>query len=159
MWETWVHDLGWEDPLEKGKATHSRILAWRVLWAEEPGGLESMGSQRLGHDWVIKTTNVILFLNIICVSDLSFLKIYWHWLENNHFTTLWWPLPTSAWVAHRCTCDPCILNLSPPSPLSCHPGGALGALLHQTHPGHLLCNVPRVFLKKRQTSVLHGMAR
>ena len=48
--ETWVRSLGWEDPLEKGKATHSRILAWRVLWAEEPGGLESMGSQRLGHD-------------------------------------------------------------------------------------------------------------
>ena len=50
MWETWVRSLGWEDPLEKGKATHSSILAWKISWAEEPGGLHSMGSQRVGHD-------------------------------------------------------------------------------------------------------------
>ena len=50
MWETWVLSLGWEDPLEKGKATHSSILAWRILWTEEPGGLQSIGSQRVGHD-------------------------------------------------------------------------------------------------------------
>ena len=42
--------LGWEDPLEKGKATHSSILAWKIPWREEPGRLESMGSHRLGHD-------------------------------------------------------------------------------------------------------------
>ena len=48
--ETWVHSLGWEDPLEKGKATHSSILAWRIPWTEEPGGLQSMESQRVGHD-------------------------------------------------------------------------------------------------------------
>ena len=41
---TWVQPLGWEDPLEKGKATHSSILAWRIPWTEEPGGLQSMGS-------------------------------------------------------------------------------------------------------------------
>ena len=45
-----VLSLGQEDPLEKEMATHSRILAWRILWAEEPGGLQSMGSQRVGHD-------------------------------------------------------------------------------------------------------------
>ena len=45
MWETWVHSLGWEDPLEKGKATHSSVLAWRV-----PCTVESMGSQKAGHD-------------------------------------------------------------------------------------------------------------
>ena len=50
MWETWVRSLGREDPLEKGMATHSSILAWRIPWAEEPGGLQSMGSQRVGHD-------------------------------------------------------------------------------------------------------------
>ena len=50
MWETWVRSLGWEDPLEKGITTHSSILAWRIPWAEEPGGLKSMGSQRVGHD-------------------------------------------------------------------------------------------------------------
>ena len=50
MQETRVQSLGQEDPLEKGKATHSSILAWRILWTEEPGGLEFKGSQRVGHD-------------------------------------------------------------------------------------------------------------
>ena len=48
--ETWVGSLGQEDPLEKGKATHSSILAWRIPWTEEPGGLQSMVSQRVGHN-------------------------------------------------------------------------------------------------------------
>ena len=48
--EAWVRSLGWEDPLEKRMATHSRILAWRIPWTEEPGGLQSMGSQRVGHN-------------------------------------------------------------------------------------------------------------
>ena len=50
MWETWVRSLGREDPLEKEMATHSSTLAWRIPWMEEPGGLKSMGSQRVGHD-------------------------------------------------------------------------------------------------------------
>ena len=50
MQETGVQSLSWEDPLEEGIATHSSILAWRILWTEEPGGLQSMGSQRVGHD-------------------------------------------------------------------------------------------------------------
>ena len=50
MQETWVQSLGQEDPLEKGMATHSSILAWRIPWTEESGGLQSMGSQRVGHD-------------------------------------------------------------------------------------------------------------
>ena len=50
MWEMWVRFLGWEDPLEKEMATYSSILAWRTLWTEEPGGLQSTGSQRVGHD-------------------------------------------------------------------------------------------------------------
>ena len=50
MWETWVRSLGREDPLEKEMATHSSILAWRILWTEEPGGLQSTGSQRVGHN-------------------------------------------------------------------------------------------------------------
>ena len=49
-WETQVRSLGQEDPLEEGMATHSSILAWRIPWTEEPGGLQSMGSQRVGHD-------------------------------------------------------------------------------------------------------------
>ena len=50
MQETPVQSLGQEDPLEKEMATHSNILAWRIPWTEEPGGLQSMGSQRVGHD-------------------------------------------------------------------------------------------------------------
>ena len=50
MWETWVQSLGWEDPLEKGMATHSSTLAWKIPWMEEPGRLQSMGLQRVGHD-------------------------------------------------------------------------------------------------------------
>ena len=50
MQETWVRSLGWEDPLEKGKAAHSSILAWRIPWTEEPGGLQPVGSQRIRHD-------------------------------------------------------------------------------------------------------------
>ena len=49
MQETRVQSLGWDDPLEKGLATLSSILAWRIPWTEEPGGLQSMGSQRVGH--------------------------------------------------------------------------------------------------------------
>ena len=51
MQETWVRSLGWEDPLVKEMATHSSILAWRIPWTEEPGTLQSTGSQRVGHDW------------------------------------------------------------------------------------------------------------
>ena len=50
MQETWVRSLGQEDPLEKAMATHSSILAWKIPWTEEPGGLQSMRSQRVGYD-------------------------------------------------------------------------------------------------------------
>ena len=50
MQETQFRSLGWEDPLEEGMATHSSILAWRIPWTEEPGGLQSMGYQRVEHD-------------------------------------------------------------------------------------------------------------
>ena len=50
MQETQVRSLGWEDPLEKAMATHSSILAWKILWTEEPGGLQSMGLPRVGHN-------------------------------------------------------------------------------------------------------------
>ena len=49
MRETWVQSLGWEDPLEKGMATHSSILTWRIPWTEEPGWLQSMGLQKVIH--------------------------------------------------------------------------------------------------------------
>ena len=55
MWETWVRYLGQEDPLEKEMAIHSSFLAWGIPWTEEPGGLQSIGLQRIGHDWATNT--------------------------------------------------------------------------------------------------------
>ena len=48
--ETWVQSLGWEEPLEKEMATHSSIFAWKISWTQEPGGLQSLGLQRVGHN-------------------------------------------------------------------------------------------------------------
>ena len=59
MWETRVRSLGWEDPLEKKMAIHSSTIAWKIPWTEEPGRLQSMGSQRVGHDWL---TSLLLSL-------------------------------------------------------------------------------------------------
>ena len=61
MWETWVRSLGREVPLEKEMATHSSILAWKILWMEEPGMLQSMGLPRVGHDRV--TSLSLTFFN------------------------------------------------------------------------------------------------
>ena len=57
MQETQVPFLGWEDLLEKEMATHSSFLAWKIPWKEEPGRLQSMGSQRVGHDFVTEHTH------------------------------------------------------------------------------------------------------
>ena len=59
MWETWVRSLGWEDPLEKEMATHSSTLAWKIPWTEEPGKLQSMGSQRVGHNCATSLTQLL----------------------------------------------------------------------------------------------------
>ena len=65
MQETWVRSLGWEDPPEEGMATHSRVLAWRTPWKEDPGGLQSIGSQRVRHmaEWL--STELSLLLTIV----------------------------------------------------------------------------------------------
>ena len=60
MRETRVRSLGWEDPLEKEMAIHSRTTAWKIPWTEEPGRLQPMGSQRVGHDWA---TSLHLMIN------------------------------------------------------------------------------------------------
>ena len=70
MQETPVRSLDWEDPLEKEIATHSSILAWKISWTEKPGGLQSMGSQRVGYDWA---TDTYLFNKI-----LSFRILFFH---------------------------------------------------------------------------------
>ena len=62
--ETWVWSMGWEDPLEKEMETHSSVLAWKISWTEEHDGLQSMGSQRVGHDWATNTYLLILVWEI-----------------------------------------------------------------------------------------------
>ena len=62
--ETWVRSLGWGDLLEAGMATNSSILAWRIPWTEEPGGLQSMGFQRVRHNWVIKHTHICKLVGV-----------------------------------------------------------------------------------------------
>ena len=64
MQETWVQSLGREDSLEKGMATHSSILAWEIPWTEEPGGLQSMGSQRVGNNLAMEQQQQQLY---VCV--------------------------------------------------------------------------------------------
>ena len=66
MQEIWAWTLGWEDPLEKGLATHFSILAWMIPWAEEHGRLQSMGSQRVRHNWATKPT--YLNTTLCCLS-------------------------------------------------------------------------------------------
>ena len=62
MWETWVRSLGREDPLERGMATHSSILAWRIPWTEEPGGLQSMGLKELDTaEWWLTLSQTFTF--------------------------------------------------------------------------------------------------
>ena len=76
MQEAWVQSLGWEDPLDKEMATHSSILAWKISWTEEPGGLQSMGSQRVGHNWATNTYLLTLnnkYLSEIRVIHLTFI--------------------------------------------------------------------------------------
>ena len=67
MWETWVRSLGQEDPLEKEMAIHSSTITWKIPWTEEPGRLQSMGLERVGHDWVIS-----LSLICLCTCEYTF---------------------------------------------------------------------------------------
>ena len=73
-----AEDLGWEDPLEKEMATPSSILAWRIPWMEEPGGLQSTGLQRVGHDWA---TSLSLYLSALQPAFALYHLV--------HFNTLW----------------------------------------------------------------------
>ena len=57
VWDIQVRSLGWEDPLEEEMATHSSIFAWRIPLTEDPGGLQFIGSQRVGHDWATEHTH------------------------------------------------------------------------------------------------------
>ena len=80
MQETWVPSPGKEDPLEKKRATHSSILAWRISWTEEPGGLEFMGSQRAGHYLVTKQQQKLISGLLFLLSHITIGKycVYCH---------------------------------------------------------------------------------
>jgi len=71
-WETWVPSLSWEDPLEKETAIHCSTIAWKTPWTEEPGRLQSMGSQRVGHDWA--TSLYFPLTMVLPSSNMSFIK-------------------------------------------------------------------------------------
>jgi len=79
MWETWVRSLGWEDPLEKEMAIHSSTIAWKIPWTEEPGRLQSMGSQRVGHDWATSllhvTSHSLISVELLEINIKRYLKI------------------------------------------------------------------------------------
>ena len=77
MWETWVQSLGEEDLLEKEMAAYSSILAWKIPWREEPGRLESMGLQRVGHDCGTSLSLLECEMIALCGS----LSILWHCLS------------------------------------------------------------------------------
>ena len=71
MQENWVQSLGWEDPLEKDMATHTSILAWRIPWTEEPGRLQSMERQRIGHDSASNMYDPATTLWVLCLLTQS----------------------------------------------------------------------------------------
>ena len=81
MQEIWVWSLGGEDPLEKEMAIHSSILAWRIPWTEEPGGLQSTGSQRVWHDWATSLTQ----------------ETWWTWVWVNSGSWWWTRKPGVLW--------------------------------------------------------------
>ena len=82
MQETQVWSLGWKDPLEKKMATHFSILAWRIPWTEELGGLQSMGSQRVGHDWANNTLTQYCHLR-----EKAGSSIYWFMKLKQNFVS------------------------------------------------------------------------
>ena len=74
VWETWVWSLGWEDPLEKKMATHFSTVAWKISWTQELGGLQYIGSQRIGHNWATNTYLLTYLLTWTIQSNNSQIK-------------------------------------------------------------------------------------
>ena len=94
MQETWVWSLDWEDPLEKGMVTHSSILAWRIAWTEEYSRLQSMGSQRVGHDWATFT-----YFSSLCYKSSA--TVGWAVCLSIHVLGVSFSLPLPEWLIKR----------------------------------------------------------
>ena len=89
IWETWIRSLGLEDPLEKEITTHARTLAWKIPWMEEPGRLQSMGSQRVWHSWAPFLSFPFSFFNELL---LRMWKTKWEGLCQERFkSNMWFP--------------------------------------------------------------------
>ena len=100
MQETWVQSLGWEDSLEKEMATHSRILAWEIPWAEETARLNSMMSQRAGHNLAFKQQlSIISSLNWICIVAKNQLTLLYAFISE-FFILFYWSLSVSLLILH-----------------------------------------------------------
>ena len=101
--EIQVQSLGREDPLEKGTNIHSNILAWRIPWTEEPGGLQSMGSQRVGHNWATEYS-----------TQQQPSPLAWHWkhfmIQSQFTLSVSFPIILPIWFPHK-QAKLCILNL------------------------------------------------
>ena len=97
--KVWVWSLGWEDPLEEEMATHSSIPAWRIPWTEEPGGLQSMGLQRVRHNWATNTTTTNYLGTVSCfftpwipsgcteATSLMAATCFVYWQDSQHFSS------------------------------------------------------------------------
>ena len=167
MWDTWVQSLNWEDPLEKGKATHSSILAWRIPWT-----VQSMGSQRVRHDWANFTShthiNLLLCKQIttlfhqglfihpqIVIAPLRMLT-YWKCSLIISTTPQWVPpiLPPD----HRCSLSS--RHLVTPSILSSNISLSLTKCSHEQHPAiQNLCHMlnPEAFKAIKHWDVRAGL--
>ena len=125
MQETWVWSMAWEDPLVKGTATHSSILAWRISWTDEPGRLQSIVWQRVGHDWATFTfTHLFLRCSLPltrCTYPLTFTK-------GNSFITICFATYAHAKSLQSC---PTLCN-----PMDCSPpGSSIHGILRGKNPG------------------------
>ena len=132
MRETWVQSLSWEDPLKKEMVTHSNILAWKIPWTEEPGRLQSMGSQRVRHDWWISLAIIQishLFPSYAVMGPDAMILAFWmlRVFFNFYFFISWRLITlqhcsgfchTLKWISHGFTCVP---HPDPPSHLPLHP--------------------------------------
>ena len=123
--------LGWEDPLEEGIATHSSILVWRIPWTEEPGGLQSIASQRVGHDWsdLAHITDLQCCVNFCCTAE---------WISNMCIYTCIYIYMSYAWEL--------------PVGLGCGPRIHISNKLHRAATA-VLVNTPGVALTYSQSLI------